>query len=156
MIVTSSPGRSFFPHQSCNTALPPSSVSYNATVSSPEAWLAISTQGTITWPEPGKSSALERYIASTIFQSSKLSRPVSSSHHSRLHQEIDWVAFRIRSNSDSRTASLASTASFKDVPYNNTCSTSVQSVGNRVSLGKNLMYSDHGFVTPILECVPLS
>jgi hypothetical protein len=129
----------FLPSRSRSIPFPSSSVSYIAAVAAPDAWLAMSTQGTIQSPTPGNSSALERYIASTSIQSSKLSRPSSSSHQYFLHQLIFSVAVRKVSNSRSKLFSLARTAGRRVVPVRISVSSSVQKVGSSSS-GRNFMY----------------
>lgn len=124
-IVTSSLAESFLPDRSWSTASPSASFSYNALTLSSEAWLAMSMHGTIEYPCPGKSSIRDRYTASTYFQSSRVNRPVSSSHQYFWHQDIWLVDCWMWDNSCSRAAILASTADWRDVPRSNSNSSSV-------------------------------
>ena len=98
-------------------------------------------------PVPGNSRALERYMASTHIQSSKVNIPLSSSHQYFLHQLMDSVAVRKSSNSRSRPFNFALTAGLSVVPTKSSCSSSVQNVGSSSS-GRNLIYSVRGFGTP--------
>jgi hypothetical protein len=136
------------PSRSRSRPFPSLSVSYSAAVASPDAWFAISTQGIMQSPAPGNSKALDRYIASTHIQSSKVNMPVSSSHQYFAHQLIDSVEVRNVSNSRKRLLSFALTAGLSVVPVSSSRSSSLQNVG-RSSSGRNLIYSVRGFRTPI-------
>jgi hypothetical protein len=147
VIVISPPSLTSLPSRSRSRPFPSLSVSYNAAVASPDAWFAMSTQGIMQSPAPGNSRALDRYIASTHIQSSKLSIPVYSSHQYLSHHLIDSVAVRNSSNSRNRLFSFALTAGLSVVPMSSPRSSSLQNVG-RSSSGRNLIYSVRGFKTP--------
>ena len=93
------------------------------------------------------------YIASTVFQSSNVSKPLSASHQHFRHQSIDDV-FSFRSlNSRSKLFNLALRAASREVPIIIARSLSFQVVGSRTLTGRNFTYSLNGFETPMVRPV---